>query len=121
MESTNPIPITLMINMVLICPTSSTYLLWKRHFEAMMEDFNLHGLVDGNTVAPSPTFTNDVEVEFSNPTFAIWKLKDHKLLFVNFSTLSEEAMAEVVDCHDSRSVWFSLEATFAHSSTSRRY
>lgn len=85
----------------------------------MMEAFDLHGLVDGNSVAPSSTITFDVGVQSPNPAFQSWKAKDRKLLSVIFVTLSEEAMAEVVDCRDSRSAWLGLEAVFAHSSTSR--
>lgn len=80
--------------------TSPTYLLWKRQFEAMTEAFDLFGFVCGTVIPPSAMVTSDAGVVSPNPAFTTWKAKDRKLLSVIFATLSQESMAEVIDCRD---------------------
>lgn len=119
MASSDSLPIATMIHMVTIKLSSSNYLLWKRQIMPMLTSFNLLGFVDGSSIAPAATLQKENGSTEPNPAYAEWHTQDQKLLGVLFSSLSEEAMAEVVDCTTSRATWLALEAAFSHASTSR--
>lgn len=108
-----------MIHMVSIKLTSTNYLLWKRQVIPMLTGFHLLGFVNGTEAAPSPTILSPTGESTTNPAYTKWLDTDQRLLSVLFSTLSEEAMSEVVDCISSRAAWTTLEAAFPHSSVSR--
>lgn len=84
----------------------------------MLTCFNLLNHVD-STAPPEVLITSVNGSSSSNPSYIEWQIKDQKFLGVLFSNLTEEAMAEVVDCTTSRTTWLALEAAFSHSSTSR--
>lgn len=91
----DPIPITALIHLVMVKLSSSNYLLWKKQV-----------VISEGISSP-------------NPEYAEWCSKDQRILSILLSSLTEEALGEVIGAITSRVVWLSLESTFAHSSISR--
>ena len=106
-----------MINMVTIKPSSSTYLLWKSQLLPLLKSQGLLGHVDGS-LEPPPPFDPSTS-ETPNTKNLAWKATDQRLLSLLPSSLTEEAMAEVVGLSTSREVWTALENTFSHRSKAR--
>lgn len=78
--------------------SSNTYLLWKRHITPMLMSFDLLGFVNGSQFAPPSTVSDASGASSPNLDHTKWLTTNQKLIGVLFSTLSEEAMAEVVEC-----------------------
>lgn len=118
---TDPLPVTTMINMTPLKLSFSTYLMWHQQFVFMAECFDIMGFLNGSVIAPPPTVTSEAGIQSPNPDFLAWRMKDRKLLSVIFTSLSEDAMSEVLDCSSSHSAWKALEAAFLDSSASRTH
>lgn len=73
--------------------------------------------LDGSVVAPSPTVSSEARVQFVNPTFTTWKLKDKKLLSVMYTSLSEDAVSKVIDSSTSRDTWTTLKVVISSASS----
>uniref|UniRef100_A0A2N9IZ37 Reverse transcriptase Ty1/copia-type domain-containing protein n=1 Tax=Fagus sylvatica TaxID=28930 RepID=A0A2N9IZ37_FAGSY len=106
-----------MIHMVTIKLSSSNYLLWKSQLLPLLESQNLLGHVDGTLVLPPPF--DPPTSQTPNPKHLAWKATNQRLLSLLLSSLTEEAMAEVVGLSTSREVWTALENTFSHRSKAR--
>lgn len=109
-SSTDPIPIAAMSAMIPIHLNPTNFLAWKRQVLPIMEAFELLEFIDGFTIKPSLTITAADGTISPNPAYAAWqkkKKKDQKLISVLFSTLTEEAISEVVDCTTSSAVMVS--------------
>ena len=53
-------PTLLNVNMTNVTKlTGSNYLMWSRQVHALLDGYGLAGHIDGSTVVPSPTITND--------------------------------------------------------------
>ena len=115
--SSTLLPFNTMIHMVTIKLSSSNYLLWKNQLLPLLESQELLGHVDG-TFAPPPRFA-PVDSQTPNIKHLAWKKIDQRLLSLFLSSLTEEAMAEVVGLSTSREVWLALENTFSHQSKAR--
>ena len=98
--------------MVTIKLSSSNYLLWKSQLLPLLKSQELLGHVDG-TLAPPPRFA-PADSQMPNIKYLAWKNIDQRLLSLLLSSLTEEAMAEVVGLSTSREVWLALENTFSH-------
>lgn len=85
----------------------------------MLTSFELLGFVDGKSVVSSPTTISATGEISPHLSYTKWLSIDQHLLAILFSTLSKEAMAEVVECTISRDAWVALEAAFSHSTASR--
>ena len=70
--------------------------------------------MDGTIEIP-PRFTSE-NSQTPNIKHVAWKHTDQRLLSLNLSSLTEEAMAEVVGLSTSREVRVALENTFSHRS-----
>uniref|UniRef100_A0A2N9HB18 Integrase catalytic domain-containing protein n=1 Tax=Fagus sylvatica TaxID=28930 RepID=A0A2N9HB18_FAGSY len=77
----------------------------------------LIGHVD-ETLEPPPRFAL-ANSQTPNIKHLAWKQTDQRLLSLLLSSLTEEAMAEVVGLTTSREVWIALENTFSHRSKAR--
>lgn len=86
----------------------------------MAECFDLLGYLDGTIAAPSPTITA-AGADAPNPAYTEWRKKDKKLLGVLFTSLTAEAMSEVVDATSTFDAWNALENLYAQASESRAY
>ncbi|KAJ0078138.1 hypothetical protein Patl1_37130 [Pistacia atlantica] len=111
------LPFNTMIYMVTIKLSSSNYLLWTSQLLPLLESQELLQHVNGTLKPPSrfdpPNF------ETPNPKYLAWKTTDQRLLSLLLSSLTEEAMVEVVSLSTSREVWLTLENTFSHRSKAR--
>ena len=67
---------------------------------------------------PPPCFEHAGFNTLNNKHLA-WKVADQRLLNLLLSSLTEEAMAEVVGLSIARDVWLTLENTFSHRSKAR--
>ncbi|RVW83999.1 Retrovirus-related Pol polyprotein from transposon RE1 [Vitis vinifera] len=108
--------VSMLISYVRDCPLkshSAYYVFPSRHYK------NLLSHVDGS-VAPSPiTIAVDSSSSQPNPQYVAWQLQDQRLLSLLFSSLTEEAMAEVLGLTIARDVWLALENSFSHISKTR--
>ena len=103
-ENTSPIllPFNIMIHMVTIKLSSSSYLLSKNQLLPLLESQELLDHVDG-TLAPPPRFA-PVDSQTPNIKHLTWKKTDQHLLSLLLSSLTKEAMAKVVGLSTSREV-----------------
>lgn len=76
------------------------------------------GHVDGSLTPPPRTITADANTS-SNPAYLSWKEDDQRALIILQSSLSEEAMAEVLNLATARDVWRALAVTYSHDSVER--
>jgi hypothetical protein len=115
--SSTLLPFNTLIHMVTIKLSSSNYLLWKSQLLFLLESQELIGHVD-ETLEPPPRFA-PANSQTPNIKHLAWKQTDQRLLSLLLSSLTEEAMAEVVGLTTSREVWIALENTFSHRSKAR--
>ncbi len=116
-SSPNLLPFNTLIHMITIKLSSSNYLLWKSQLLPLLESQELLGYVDG-TLLPPPRF-EPAGSNTPNDKHLAWKVADQRLLSLLLSSLTEEAMAEVVGLSTARDVWLTLENTFSHRSKAR--
>jgi hypothetical protein len=83
----------------------------------LLKSQELIGHVDG-TLEPPPRFA-PANFQTPNIKHLAWKQTDQRLLSLLLSSLTEEAMAEVMGLTTSREVWIALENTFSHHSKAR--
>ena len=115
--SSTLLPFNTLIHMVTIKLSSSNYLLWKSQLLPLLESQELIDYVDG-TLEPPPRFV-PANSQTPNIKHLAWKQTDQRLLSLLLSSLTKEAMAEVVGLTTSREVWLTLENTFNHRSKAR--
>ena len=111
------LPFNTLIHMVTIKLSSSNYLLWKSQLLPLLESQELIDYVD-ETIEIPPHFTIE-NSQTPNIKHVAWKHTDQCLLSLLLSSLTEEAMAEVVGLSTSCEVWVALENTFNHHSKAR--
>lgn len=74
------------------------------------------GYLDGIKSAPESTIRGFDGTKTPNPAFSTWSKMDQMLLSLLFSSLTEEAMSDVVGLSTAHEGWKTLEASFAHQS-----
>ena len=116
--STNQLPLNTMVHMVTIKLTPTNYLLWRRQFVPLLESQDLLGYLDGSFLAPAAQILRGTE-QVPNPSYKKWHTQDQLILSLLYASLTEECMAEVVDCSSSRAAWLALETSFSRSSKTR--
>lgn len=117
-SSESSLPMATLIHMLTIKLSSSNYLLWKNQVSPLLLHQNWLRFVDGSYQAPSKTLTTDGKKSV-NPAFTSWLETDQKILLLLQSSLSEEAMSEVLGLSSSREVWQALESAYSHDSMER--
>ena len=117
-SNTSMIPLNTMVHMVTIKLNPTNYLLWRRQFVPLLESQDLMGYLDGSLSAPAAQVRagNDL---VPNPAYKTWHTQDRILLSLLYASLTEECMAEVVNCTTARDAWLALEVSFSHSSKTR--
>ncbi|MFS7997506.1 putative RNA-directed DNA polymerase [Helianthus anomalus] len=86
----------------------------------MLSFQKLTGYVDGTLSSPPETTTAN-EKSVPNPDFETWKDTDQKVLWLIQSSLSEEAMNEVIGLSTARQVWLAFENAYSHCSLERMH
>ncbi|KAJ0896867.1 putative RNA-directed DNA polymerase [Helianthus annuus] len=100
--------------------TSSNYLAWSQQVKLVLSLQTLLGHIDGTTKPPAETTTADDKTS-PNPDYATWLANDQAVRLLIQSSLSEEAMSEVIGLHTARQIWLSLEAAYSHPSIDRMH
>ncbi|GJX90099.1 retrovirus-related pol polyprotein from transposon TNT 1-94 [Tanacetum coccineum] len=112
------LPMNTLIHMLTIKLTSSNYLIWRNQINPLLLQQKGMRFVDGSYPAPSKTVTVDGK-ETQNSEYLSWVKTDQKVLLIQQSSLSEEAMADVLGLTSSRAVWLALESAYSHDSLER--
>lgn len=84
----------------------------------MLKCDNLLSFVDGTKSEPSTIVKDSTNTDIPNPANIEWLKRHDKVLSLLLSSLTEEAMVEVVGITKARDVWLALEAAFNPSSPS---
>ncbi|KAA8515355.1 hypothetical protein F0562_018415 [Nyssa sinensis] len=95
--------------------TSTNYILWKTQVIPFLKGNQLFSFIDGSAPRPSPTINDE-----PNPEYDKWVLQDQLLFSALSATLTDDILAQVVDCSTSHEVWTTLHAnttTYAPSSS----
>lgn len=104
--------------MLTIKLTSSNYLLWRNQISPLLLHQNWMQFVDRSYPTPSKfIIVNDKETP--NPNYLSWVETYQKVLLILQTSLSEEAMAEVINLSSFHVVWKALESTYNHDSIER--
>ena len=104
-----------MFHMITIKLSSTNYLLWRNQILPLLNSQNLLGYIDGSLHEPPESILSE-SISIPNPKHTIWKSEDQHLLILLLSSLTEEAMAEVLGLSTSHAVWTALESSFSHRS-----
>ncbi|KAF5800218.1 putative RNA-directed DNA polymerase [Helianthus annuus] len=99
---------------------SSNYLAWSQQVKLVLSLQTLLGHIDGSTKPPAETLSTDDKTS-PNPDYATWLAKDQAVRLLIQSSLSEEAMSEIVGLHTARQIWLSLETAYSHPSLNRMH
>ncbi|CAH9069058.1 unnamed protein product [Cuscuta europaea] len=106
------------LHMLTIKLSSSNFLLWKNQIVPLLSFQKLAGHIDGTTVPPPATVQVDAKT-VPNPEFSSWQDNDQRALILLHSSLSEEAMSEVLGLKTSHEVWQALQSAYSHDSVER--
>ncbi|KAL8503544.1 hypothetical protein ACS0TY_022323 [Phlomoides rotata] len=120
-SSSDVVPLATLIHMVTIRLSSSNYLLWKSQVLPMLRCDSLSSFVDGSSKPPSPMLKDADSHDSPNPEYSAWCKKNDRVVSLLLSSLTEEAVSEVVGLTDAREVWPALESAFAPSSPSHAH
>nr|GEZ69645.1 putative zinc finger, CCHC-type [Tanacetum cinerariifolium] len=108
-----------LLHMIPIKLSSTNYLLWKNQMLPLISYQKLTNHIDGTT-APSVTIMSD-DQSVPNPAFTIWKDLDQRAVIHLNSSLSEEAVVEVLGLTTAHAIWTALEIAYSNSSIERVY
>jgi hypothetical protein len=92
-----------MFHMITIKLSSTNYLLWRNQILPLLNSQNLLDYIDGSVHEPPESILSE-SISIPNPKHAIWKSEDQHLLILLLSSLTEEAMAEVLGLSTSHAV-----------------
>jgi hypothetical protein len=96
--------------------TSTNYLPWRNQFDPILISEDLLGYVDGSLLEPPSTILDKDSKSVPNPEYTSWKQMDQLVLSLIYSSLTEEAMCEVLGSTSSRDAWLALEESFSDKS-----
>ncbi|PIA57119.1 hypothetical protein AQUCO_00600091v1 [Aquilegia coerulea] len=114
-----PLTFNTMVHMVSVKLGANNYLLWRNQFIPLLTSQNLIGYVDGSTTQPSRTTIDANNKTIDNTAYAVWKQADQLVMSLLYSSLTEEAMSEVLGLTCAADVWKTLEEVFSYKSKSR--
>ncbi|KAL8485240.1 hypothetical protein ACS0TY_027516 [Phlomoides rotata] len=112
------VPMATLIHMLTMKLFSTNYLIWRRQVLTVLSCHDLLSHVDGSTTL------NVVDAQGKstiNDGYAPWKSKHQRVLSLLQSSLTYEALAEVLDRDSARDVCVTLEAAYSPSSGSRTH
>lgn len=115
------VPLATLIYMLTVKLSSSNYLIWRKQVLPVLSWHDLLPHIDGSVEPPSAMTTNDEDTEVVNLAYAQWKSKDQRVLSLLQSSLTEEALAEILNCSTARAVWVTLESAYSYSTDSRAH
>jgi len=102
--------------------TRDNFRLWKAQVLPAIRGAQLMSILEGKTLAPSPT----MEVENAekkevvpNPEYKQWLAKDQQLLGYLINSVSKEVLAQVATIESSAELWSALDKMFSAQSKAR--
>ncbi|GAB2299629.1 hypothetical protein Dimus_038571 [Dionaea muscipula] len=111
-QGTSSLPIVKSISQEISSKLATTnYLVWKMQVLPVLRCHGLLGLVDGTTTRP--TGAN------SDAAVSTWFRLDQMVLAWIASSLSDDALLQVIHCTSARDIWFTLETLYGSVSRSR--
>ncbi|KAM0033819.1 hypothetical protein Hdeb2414_s0016g00490351 [Helianthus debilis subsp. tardiflorus] len=119
-SSDTTLPMATILNMITIKLSSTNYLYWKNQILPLLAYQKLVSHVDGSRSPPSSTITVEAK-EVSNPDYATWLDEDQRAVLILNSSLTEEAVAEVLGLSSARQIWLALQAAYSNTSLERMH
>ncbi|MFS7960353.1 hypothetical protein Hanom_Chr08g00702241 [Helianthus anomalus] len=76
---------------------------------------NLLGHIDGTTTIPTETISDSEKPDkpVPNPAYATWLTSDRSVCLLLQSSLSEEAMSEIIGISNARQIWIALRTAYS--------
>ncbi|KAF5459789.1 hypothetical protein F2P56_019707 [Juglans regia] len=111
-SSVNPTIINTSTHFITIKLTIENYLLWNAQIVPFLKGHCLFGYINGSIPKSSPTLNN-----IPNPEHSNWLLQDQLIISTINASLSENVLAQVLNCTSSRDVWVTLETLFLAQSS----
>lgn len=94
---------------------ATNYLTWSLQVHSLLDGYDLVGHLDGSTVIPPATITND-DVVSENPDFKIWKRQDKLIYSSLIGAISMPIQSLVSRTTTAAEVWNKLAFTYAKPS-----
>ena len=114
----SPLSLSTILHMLTIKLSSSNFLLWKNQIIPLLKFQKLLGHIDGTAVQPPSTIEVDAKA-VPNPALSTWQETDQQALILLHSSLSEEAVSEVLGLKTANEVWSALQRAYSHDSIER--
>ena len=92
----------------------SNFLLWKTLTLPNLSCLNLHGYLNGTTVAPAKTITDGALAhEVPNPAYLVWWQQDQRVLGALLSSMTEDVATQMVGLKTAAEVWSTVHHMFS--------
>ncbi|KAK1417226.1 hypothetical protein QVD17_26351 [Tagetes erecta] len=114
------LPMATILHMLTIKLSSTNYLYWQNQLLPLLANQELLGHVDGSIPLPPKTITLDSK-EQPNPAHSAWLVSDQQAVLILNSSLTEEAVAEILGLSTARQIWTALEAAYSNTSLERMH
>lgn len=109
----SPTTITnLATNLVTVKLNIDNFLLWKAQILPFLKGHRLYGYIDGTISPPPPTVDGKPNLAYTD-----WALQDQLILSAINSSLTNNVLAQVLECTTSREVWNTLSSLFSAQSS----
>uniref|UniRef100_A0A6M2EUZ5 Retrotransposon Copia-like N-terminal domain-containing protein n=1 Tax=Populus davidiana TaxID=266767 RepID=A0A6M2EUZ5_9ROSI len=112
-----PLSFTTLIHMITVKLSSANYLIWHSQILPFIESQDLVGHINGSIV-PHPKF-DSLNSQTPSDKYLSWKEANQPLFCLLRSSLTGEALAEIVGLFTDHDVWLALGTTFNHRSKAR--
>ncbi|KAF5800111.1 putative RNA-directed DNA polymerase [Helianthus annuus] len=114
------LPMATILHMLTIKLSSTNYLYWHNQIIPLLANQGLLGHVDGSVSQPPKTITADSK-EQPNPAHAAWFIADQQAVLILNSSLTEEAVAEILGLSTAAQIWTALKAAYSNTSLERMH
>ncbi|KAJ0865169.1 putative RNA-directed DNA polymerase [Helianthus annuus] len=114
------LPMSTLLHMITVKLSSTNYLIWHNQILPLLANQRLTGYVDGS-ITPEPKTITLESKEQPNPKYSAWFLSDQQAILILNSSLTEEAIAEILGLTTARQIWTALEAAYSNSSLERMH
>ncbi|XP_022025028.1 uncharacterized protein LOC110925379 [Helianthus annuus] len=119
-SNTTETPLHSLLHFIPLKLNSTNYLAWSQQVSLVLTLQKLIGHVDGTTSIPPETVL-EADKPVPNPARTEWLTKDQSVCLLLQSSLSEEAMSEIIGISNARQIWLALETAYSHRSTDRMH
>ena len=99
---------------------------WKARVLATIRAFDLIPFI--SKISPPAKYTSNLNIEgedadsqIVNPDYLLWIRSDKLLLGWLFSTMSQDFLAQVIQCESSEEVWSTLETLYSQQTVAKSF